>query len=89
MNRLRENLLELQRRVSMIEEFTEGGRELFMSTPMMQESVIRCFEVIGEVDKKIDDSFLERAESQIDWKAIKGFRDFLIHNYERVSLTIV
>jgi uncharacterized protein with HEPN domain len=23
---------------------------------------------------------------QVDWKAIKGFRDFLAHNYDRVRI---
>ncbi len=52
MNRLRENLLEIRYRITLIEEFTQGGRELFMSTPMIQESVIRCFEVMARSSKR-------------------------------------
>lgn len=28
-------------------------------------------------------------QPQVDWKAIKGFRDLLIHQYDNVDLTIV
>ncbi|MCC6803990.1 MAG: DUF86 domain-containing protein, partial [Anaerolineae bacterium] len=44
----------------------------------IQEGVIRCFEVIGEVVKRLPPE-LTAAHPGIPWRQISGFRDVLIH----------
>jgi uncharacterized protein with HEPN domain len=80
-----EDLLE---RIQLIESYTQEGREAFMATPMMQDSVIRCYEIIGEIAKRLD-SDLKAMHPTIPWKSIAGFRDVLIHNYNRINLDVV
>lgn len=61
------------------------GRDDFFSSLKTQESVIRCFEVIGEIVKRIDPA-LTIQQPQIPWRQISGFRDILIHQYNRIDL---
>src|SRR5690554_2311041 len=46
-------------------------------------AIIRCFEVIGEAAKRIDDTFKTKY-IEVPWKKMTGFRDVLIHDYEKL-----
>lgn len=66
-----------------IEEYTRGlGDERFRANRMVQDAVIRQFEIIGEAVKNLSDDFRER-NSSLPWKDLAGFRDKLIHQYLR------
>ena len=68
-----------------IERFTQVGREVFLHEELVQDAVLRNFEVIGEAAKRLDDTY--RADHPvIPWRAIAGLRDVLIHQYEGVNL---
>jgi uncharacterized protein with HEPN domain len=81
-------LEDLLARIVMIEDFTAEGRAAFMASIQAQEAVIRCFEVMGEIVKRLVPEKLT-VYPDIPWKQIAGFRDFLIHNYNRINLEIV
>jgi len=71
--------------IQRIERFTAGGKKRFLSDVMMQDAVLRNFEVIGEAAKRLDDAY-RAAHPQIPWRALAGLRDVLIHEYEGVDL---
>ncbi|WP_204139135.1 DUF86 domain-containing protein [Halomicronema sp. CCY15110] len=71
-----------------IESYTESGRAAFMSTPIIQDAVIRNFEIIGEATKRLSDE-VKQENSELAWRQMAGFRDVLIHDYMKVKLTRV
>ncbi|MEK0181380.1 MAG: DUF86 domain-containing protein [Oscillatoriales cyanobacterium] len=71
--------------IDRIEDYTRDGRESFMQTRMIQDAVIRNFEIIGEATKRLSQDF-RQAYPNIQWQRIAGFRDVLIHDYLRVDL---
>lgn len=71
--------------IERIESYTCDGREAFMQTPMIQDAVIRNFEIIGEATKRLSPE-LRAAYPQIPWQQIAGLRDVLIHDYLKVNL---
>jgi len=71
--------------IERIEAYTQEGREAFMQTRMIQDAVVRNFEIIGEATKRLSTD-LKQAYPQIQWQQIAGFRDVLIHDYVRVDL---
>ncbi len=71
-----------------VENFTHEGREIFVADRKTQFAVIRAYEVIGEIVKRLPAELLE-TQSVVEWQDIKEFRDFLAHNYEKVKLDIV
>jgi uncharacterized protein with HEPN domain len=77
-----EHILE---RIERIEEAAEKGRGAFNESHVIQDAVIRNFEVIGEAVKQISD---ERKDAYpgVPWRRIAGFRDILIHQYMGVDL---
>ncbi|MDX2078162.1 MAG: HepT-like ribonuclease domain-containing protein [bacterium] len=74
-------------RITMLEQFTQEGKDAFLSSQMIQESVVRCFEVIGEIIKRLDSNIIAQYSS-VDWKGLAGFRDVLIHQYDKVDMTL-
>jgi uncharacterized protein with HEPN domain len=68
-----------------ITRFVGPGREAFMASEELQDAVIRNVEVIGEAAKRVSAETRGRLAS-LDWKAICGMRDVLIHDYIGVDL---
>jgi len=68
-----------------ITRFIGPGRETFMASEELQDAVIRNVEVIGEAAKRVSAEARGRLAS-LDWKAICGMRDVLIHDYIGVDL---
>ena len=74
--------------IGKIESYTLGGQAEFMSTPMIQDAVIRNFEIIGEAVKQVSEQ-VKREYPEIQWRKIAGLRDILIHKYMGVDLDAV
>lgn len=55
-------------------------RQAFFQDPTLRRAFVRSIEVIGEATKKIPGEF-RAAHPEIDWKAMAGMRDRLIHDY--------
>ena len=68
-----------------IERYLGQDREAFLRDTMVQDAVIRNFEVIGEAAKRIPEQF-RVVHAAIPWRLMAGFRDVLIHDYEGVDL---
>jgi uncharacterized protein with HEPN domain len=50
-----------------IAAFTGEGQEAFMNDVKTQKAVIRSYEVVGEICKRLPDS-IRTANAQIDWR---------------------
>ena len=75
-------------RIRRIESYTASGRDAFLESEFIQDAVIRCFEVIGEAVKRLDEDLIEQAP-HIAWRDFTGFRNMLIHQYHRIKLDLV
>jgi uncharacterized protein with HEPN domain len=81
---LRDMLVYIER----IARTTEDGSAAFYADYRLQDAVIRQYEVIGEIVKRLDPALLSSATG-FNWSQLKGFRDFLAHNYDKIELPIL
>ncbi len=78
-------LQDIFERIVRIEIYTASGRTAFLENAMIQDAVIRNFEVIGEATKRLSPE-IRQAYPDVPWRQIAGLRDVLIHNYGQVDL---
>ena len=70
-----------------IERYTSAGKDDFMAQTIVQDAVVRNFEIIGEAAGRL--SLETRNRSALPWSRIVAFRKRLIHAYWSVDLQLV
>jgi uncharacterized protein with HEPN domain len=62
--------------------------EGFMQDDTLRRAFVRSLEIIGEAAKKVPDGFRARYLA-VEWRAMAGMRDRLIHGYFGVDYQLV
>ena len=81
-------LKHIREAITKIEKYTKDGRKHFMEDTMIQDSVIRNLEIIGEAARNLPVD-LRKSYPKVPWRSITGMRNVLIHEYFGVDLDIV
>ena len=63
-----------------------NSRDAFLSDTMIQHSVSFCIPQIGELAGRLSDSLRSSTRGDINWTAIKGMRNIVVHDYGNVDL---
>jgi uncharacterized protein with HEPN domain len=75
--------------ISTIGEYlTDIDYEKFSRTQLLQDGVIRQFEIIGEATKNLSQD-VRQISPKVPWKSMAGMRDKLIHQYFGVDIKAV
>ena len=69
-------------------ETEKVSQEEFVQDETLKRAFVRSIEIIGEATKKIPDDFKQRYP-HIEWRAMAGMRDRLIHGYLGIDYDIV
>ncbi len=60
--------------------------DAFLSDSMLQHSVSFCILQIGELTGKLSEQLRASTAHEINWGAIKGMRNVVVHDYGNVDL---
>ena len=72
----------------LIESSRGLSAEQFQSDETLKRAFVRSLEVIGEAAKKLPEEF-RVAHPEVDWRAMAGMRDRLIHAYFGIDYDLV
>ena len=82
-------LSDISESIQAIEEYTQSiSLEFFLSDRKTYSATLREFTVIGEAIANIPDAVKNRFPS-IEWRLIKDFRNFIVHEYFGIDPQIV
>jgi uncharacterized protein with HEPN domain len=73
--------------IAAIEAYTSAGKDAFMAQSIVQDAVVRNFEIVGEAAGRLSPE--TRGRSALPWSQIIAFRNRLIHAYWSVDLQLV
>jgi len=66
--------------IEKVHSYTEGPKEKFFGSPLVQDAVIRNLQVMAESSQRVSDD-LKRIHPEVAWRDISGFRNILVHDY--------
>lgn len=70
-------------------DYTKGlDFEAFIADRKTVDAVIRSFEIIGEAAGRLPEQF-KNDYPAIDWHRIRGFRNWIVHDYFGIDYSIV
>lgn len=77
------DMLNACRRIQRYAQGVDGAA--FLGDELRQDAIIRQLTVLGEAAKRVSEDYC-MAHPEIPWHQIAGFRDVVVHQYERVDL---
>ena len=82
-------LLDIEQAITAILEYTEGySFSDFEEDAKTRHAVERNFEIIGEAASRVSAEY-RALNPQIEWRILKDFRNFIIHDYFGINYEIV
>ncbi len=82
-------LLHIRDALREVREFVDGeDYESFLENRMVQNAVMRSFEVVGEAARRVSPAFRE-AHPEVPWRLMGDFRNKLIHGYFALDLEVI
>jgi len=84
----KERLIHIQQAIAEIEAFTkDASRESFLKDRVLINATLFQFAIIGEAIIHIDNDML--AKYAYPWHRVRGFRNFILHEYHAIEFRIV
>lgn len=74
--------------VERIREYTAGDRNLFETSRLVQDAVIRNLQTLTESSQRLSDP-IKATEPQAPWRELAGFRNVIVHGYLGIDLAAI
>jgi uncharacterized protein with HEPN domain len=87
-DRDRTYILHILECIDRVERYANNDRTRFDTDPMVQDAILRSLQVMAESSQRLSEE-VKATQSHIDWRAISGFRNILVHDYLGVDLDLI
>jgi uncharacterized protein with HEPN domain len=66
--------------IARIEQYTTGGKDVFLRDTMTQDAVLRNLHILSESTQRLSET-LKGQRQEVDWRLIAAFRNVVVHDY--------
>jgi uncharacterized protein with HEPN domain len=85
----KQHLADIEEAIKRILDYTADLEyTTFLERPMVQDAVLRNFQVVGEATKKLSDK-IRSSYPDVPWRNIAGMRDKIVHDYIEIEYQTV
>ncbi len=81
-------LIHISECIGYIREFTQGGRDQFLTDRKTRDAVLRNLQTLAESTTRLSPA-AKAAHPEVDWRGIAGFRNVLVHDYLGINFARV
>ena len=74
--------------IGRIERYVDNDRARFMQSEIVQDAVVRNLQTLAESSQRLSE-VAKGSQPEIDWRAIAGFRNILVHDYLGLDLDTI
>jgi uncharacterized protein with HEPN domain len=74
--------------INRVERFVGLDRNLFMQSELVQDAVVRNLQTLSESSQRLSEEAKD-TQADIDWRAVSGFRNVLVHDYLGLDLETI
>jgi uncharacterized protein with HEPN domain len=78
-------LIHIKECIDKIDRYSANGRAEFVGNTMVQDAIVRNLQTLAESTQRLSDKTKQR-KAQVDWRAIAGFRNVVVHDYLGIDL---
>ena len=78
-------LIHIAECIAKVKEYVTPGYEEFMESTLIQDAVMRNLQILGESTRRLSDETKAHGK-EIDWRAIIGLRNVMVHDYLGITL---
>jgi uncharacterized protein with HEPN domain len=78
-------LIHIKECIDRIERYSSKGRAGFLADTMAQDAIVRNLQTLAESTQRLSDATKQKTP-EVDWRAIAGFRNVVVHDYLGVDL---
>lgn len=78
-------LIHIKECVDKIDRYSSEGRAEFFANTMVQDAIVRNLQTLAESTQRLSNK-TKQEKPEIDWRAIAGFRNVVVHDYLGVDL---
>lgn len=82
------HLIYISECIDRIEQYVSKGREHFLSSPLLQDAVLRNLQTLAESTQLLS-SKIKFNHRDIPWRHYAGLRNLVVHDYLGLDMTYV
>ena len=74
--------------IAQIERYNADAPRVFLESDLVRDATLRNLQTMAESTQRLSDE-LKASHPEVDWRALSGFRDVLVHDYLGIDLHLV
>ena len=78
-------LIHIKECIDKIDRYSANGRPEFFVNTMEQDAIVRNLQTLAESTQRLSEK-TKLSKPEVDWRAIAGFRNVVVHDYLGVDL---